>query len=149
MDWLASGLPGEGQEADRPRAGEVARRGVPTCPPDARIGELYQRVQHSGWDVCVVVNERCVVLGLLCDEAWAAGPMVTADQAMKLGPQTFRPNVSLDDITARLRKQDVDSALITTSDGVLLGLLCRQDVEGRGNGAQPAASSETSQVQGR
>jgi hypothetical protein len=149
MDWLASGLPGEGQEAGRPRAGELARHAVPTCLPDAHIGELCERVQNSGWDVCVVVNERRVVLGFLRPEAWAAGPMVTADEAMELGPQTFRPNTALDHLAAQVREQEMDSALITTSDGVLLGLLCLEDAERPGDGAKPTASGETSHAEGR
>ncbi len=149
MDWLASGLPREGRDTDRPRAGDLARHAVPTCLPDAPIGELVQRVRQSGWDVCVVVNEQRVVLGLLPSHAWTAGPMVTADQAMELGPKTFRPNGSLDEIAKYMQKHDTQSALITTSDGVLLGLLCREDVERARDAQQPAASGRGSSAQGR
>jgi hypothetical protein len=149
MDWLASGLPREGQEADQPGAGELARHAVPTCLPDARISELCPRVQNSGWDVCVVVNEQRIVLGFLRPEAWAAGPMVTADEAMELGPRTFRPNTPLDDLAAEMREQETDSTLITTSDGVLLGLLCLEDAERPGDGAKPTVSGEASYGKGR
>src|SRR6266540_3336835 len=65
LDWLAAGLATEGSNALRPRAGDVARREVPTCGLDQRLGEVAQRVGAAGWDACVVVNHERVVLGLL------------------------------------------------------------------------------------
>src|SRR6266540_4053058 len=56
LDWLAAGLATEGSNALRPRAGDVARREVPTCGLDQRLGEVAQRVCAAGWDACVVVN---------------------------------------------------------------------------------------------
>jgi rhodanese-related sulfurtransferase len=65
LDWLAAGLPTEGRNADVPRAGDVARRDVPTCRLEEPIGQVRERVRAAGWDACVVVNDQRVVLGLL------------------------------------------------------------------------------------
>ena len=63
-DWLASGLPSAGARASLPRIGDLARRDVPTCTLQERLGDVRERVRAAGWDVCLVVNARRIVLGL-------------------------------------------------------------------------------------
>jgi len=65
VDWMAAGLPTEGTNAQHPRAGEVARKDVPTAQLDERLGDVRERVQAVGWDAAVVINSERVVLGLL------------------------------------------------------------------------------------
>jgi hypothetical protein len=48
LDWLAAGLPTEGANAKLPRAGSVARRDVPTCRLDERLGPVRERVRNAG-----------------------------------------------------------------------------------------------------
>ena len=43
--WLAAGLPTEGRNANQPRAGDVARRDVPTCRLEESIGQVQERVR--------------------------------------------------------------------------------------------------------
>src|SRR5919201_6887993 len=62
-DWLAAGLPFEGELAGMPRIGEAADPDVPTCRPHEGVGEVRDRLQRLGQDVCVVLSERRVVLG--------------------------------------------------------------------------------------
>src|SRR5258707_15070432 len=62
-DWLAWGRPREGRTAQVPTVGEVARRDVPTCGLAERVGEAKARAQATGYDACVVVNERRGVRG--------------------------------------------------------------------------------------
>src|SRR5207245_7830164 len=64
-DWLANGLPTEGQQANKTHVADLARRDVPTCHLADKIADVQARVQAAGWDVCVVVNEKRVVRGLL------------------------------------------------------------------------------------
>jgi hypothetical protein len=149
MDWLASGLPREGRAATRPRAGDLARHAVPACLPSETLGPVRQRVRDAGWDRCVVVNEQRVVLGLLGPQALDAAEAATAEQAMELGPSTFRPNVGLGEMAKYMRDHQMDSALITTADGVLLGLLCGEDAERAGDGELATARGRTGYVQGR
>src|SRR3954467_5038349 len=65
QDWFASGLPREGKQAGIPHAGDVADRTVPTCKPTDPVGPVRDRMRDTPWDVCVVVNDEHVVLGLL------------------------------------------------------------------------------------
>jgi CBS domain-containing protein len=127
LDWLAAGLPTEGTNAERPRAGDVARSDVPTCRPDERLGEVRTRAEAAGLDACVVVNDELVVLGLLRAKELEGDPETPIEEAMRPGPSTFRPFVSIEEIARFLIEHDLESAPITTSDGRLVGLLRRQD----------------------
>ena len=128
-DWFASGLPRAGREASRPRAGDIARRDVPTCSLADRIGDVQKRLQATGWTLCIVVNESGVVLGRLRQKTLAADPESFVETVMESGPSTIRPDVLLESITERMRERRVDSTVVTTSDGRLVGILYRGDAE--------------------
>src|ERR671931_274149 len=64
-DWLAAGLPREGALASEPRAGEPARRDVPRCGLDDRIGEVAKVVEGSDFADCYVVTGDGCLLGEL------------------------------------------------------------------------------------
>jgi CBS domain-containing protein len=115
----------EGEEADLPRAGDRAARDVPTCDPSERIGAVRERAKRTGWDVCVVVNEQRVVLGILRQRELEADAESRAEDIMELGPSTFRPNVPTAELREYFQKHTLPSAPITTPDGVLVGLLRR------------------------
>lgn len=127
LDWLAAGLPTEGRNASRPRAGEVARRDVPTCRLDESIGEVRARVQAAGWDACVVVNDERVVLGLLRAEELRRGQDESIERVMRPGPSTFRPHVPIEELAHHMIHHDLPASPVTTSDGRLVGLLRRED----------------------
>jgi CBS domain-containing protein len=127
LDWLAAGLATEGSNAMHPRAGDVARRDVPTCGLDERLGEVAQRVRAAGWDACVVVNPERVVLGLFRAKELEADPGLRIEQAMRPGPTTFRPHVSIAEMARFMVDHDLESSPVTTSDGRLVGLLYRRD----------------------
>ena len=40
LDWMAAGLPTDGTNAQHPRAGDVARKDVPTAQLDERLGDV-------------------------------------------------------------------------------------------------------------
>jgi Mg/Co/Ni transporter MgtE len=127
LDWLAAGLPTEGRNASRPRAGEVARRDVPTCRLDESIGEVRARVRAAGWDACVVVNDERVVLGLLRAEELRRGQDESIERVMRPGPSTFRPHVPIEELAHHMIHHDLPASPVTTSDGRLVGLLRRED----------------------
>ncbi len=126
-DWGAAGLPLEGTAG--PYAGEHARVDVPTCRLHDRLTDVRLQVSRNGWDTCIVVNDQNVVLGRLGRRTLQASDDLTVEQAMSAGPGTIRPNVELATITQRLRDKNVTSALVTRSDGTLVGLLRRTDAE--------------------
>ena len=127
LDWLAAGLPTEGRNASRPRAGEVARRDVPTCRLDESIGEVRARVRAAGWNACVVVNDERVVLGLLRAEELRRGQDESIERVMRPGPSTFRPHVPIEELAHHMIHHDLSTSPVTTSDGRLVGLLSRED----------------------
>jgi CBS domain-containing protein len=127
QDWLAAGLPVEGRGAGVLRSGSVARQDVPTCRLDERLSDVRERVAEAGWDACVVVNEDRVVLGLLRAQELGGDPGRRIDEAMRPGPSTFRPHVHIVELAEYMVEHDLVSTPITTGDGVLLGLLRRDD----------------------
>lgn len=127
VDWLAAGLPTEGTAAERPRAGDVARGNVPTCALDEPIDEIRRQVRAAGWDVCVVVNEDRVVLGLLREAELESGRSEPVERFMRPGPSTFRPHVPIEEMAAFMVEHDLPTSPVTSSDGRLIGLLRRED----------------------
>jgi CBS domain-containing protein len=130
-DWLAAGMARAGENASRPRVGDVARRDVPTCAPDDRLGDVRLRVRASGWNACVVTNEHGVVLGFVHERALRSDPSASAESVMDPGPSTIRPNTALDVMASYMREHRVERRLVTTSDGRLVGMLLRKDLEQR------------------
>ena len=129
MDWLAFGLPSEGTDAGRLRAVNVLRADVPRCALDEPMGAVKARVDGLDWDICCVVNETGVLLGLLRGRAWDAPAEQRVQQVMSEGPSTIRPSEYLDEVTGRMQKGDVTALTVTDSEGHLIGLLRREDAE--------------------
>jgi CBS domain-containing protein len=128
-DWLAAGLPTEGEATGRPTAATVARRDVPTCHLGESLQDIRDRVRAAGWDACVVVNTERIVLGLLRAEQLGREEDLTAEAAMRPGPSTFRPNIAIAKMAELMVKRDLPNAPVTTSAGELIGLLVREDAE--------------------
>ncbi|MGH2692996.1 MAG: CBS domain-containing protein [Actinomycetota bacterium] len=109
------------------RAGSVARKDAPTCGLGERLEDVKGRIQADGWDTCVVVNEQRVVLGLLRPKQLQGDPGRTAEEAMAPGPSTFRPHVDAAGLGEYMTRHDLPNAPITTGEGVLVGVLLRED----------------------
>ena len=135
-DWMAAGLPTEGKQAGVPRITEIARPDVPRCRLDEGVGQVRERVGQ--WDVCVVVNDRDVVLGVVRAEALSVDPGRPVAEVMQEGPVTFRPNLGLAELGAHLRKRGAPRVLVTRSDGTLVGLVRLEDVPEQSEGRDAA-----------
>jgi CBS domain-containing protein len=127
LNWLSAGLPTEGRLAAVPRAGDVVRPEVPTCGLDERLGDVRARVEAPRFDTCVVVNDERVVLGILRPSHLGKESNLRVEAAMSPGPSTFRPHVYITEMAEHMTKHDLPSAPVTTGDGVLMGLLVRED----------------------
>jgi CBS domain-containing protein len=127
LDWMAAGLRTEGTNAQKPRAGTVARKDVPTCHLDERLIEVRERAQAAGWNAAVVVNSERVVFGLLRAKELAGDGGQFISQAMRPGPSTFRPYVLAAEMAKTMVDHKLESSPITTSDGRLVGLLLQTD----------------------
>jgi CBS domain-containing protein len=101
---------------------------APTCRPDELVADVAQRVRDE-WQICVVTNAELVVLGVLGRAALRSAARVQAEDAMSPGPSTIRPSARREAIAERMRVQNLTRILVTRSDGVLVGVLRREDLE--------------------
>lgn len=127
-DWFAAGLPREGKLANVPRVGEIARRDDVTCQLTERPGEVADKIRAAGKDACIVVTDGNVVLGRVRRNALDGD---TIEKMMESGPTTFRTDAMLASVMGRMVARSVESVLVTTSDGRLVGTLYRSDAESR------------------
>ena len=129
LDWHAFGLLVEGTLPEAPFIGDLARRDVPTCRLDEQIGSVRERAEQAGWRQCVVVNDAHVVLGHLSKAALEGDPHARAEDAMRPGPSTFRHSVGANEMLDYMGKHDLTQALVTRSDGTLIGIVTRAAVQ--------------------
>jgi Mg/Co/Ni transporter MgtE len=126
--WFEENQPREGKAVDEIWIGDVAGSDVPTCSLTETIGDIRRRT--GDWGMCVVVDKEGVVLGLLRKKELDTDPNVTAEQVMRPGPKTFRPNVTLQELLKSMRDHDIQTnSLVTTGEGRLLGVISRADAE--------------------
>lgn len=118
VDWLAAGLPSVRND-DSPRVVDGMTRDVATCRPDEVVEDVRARVR--GDDV-LVINDQDVVLGRLRLSRVVDDGALAAD-VMHPGPTTVRAHDDLAKTLDRLRRKNVASLVVTTPDGVLLGVV--------------------------
>ncbi|MGP4043893.1 CBS domain-containing protein [Streptomyces sp. 2A115] len=128
-DWLAAGLPREGQAASTPMAGDVADPNVPTCTVDQQIDDAVDMLDETGRRVGVVVDAEQVVVGLLHHEDVAARPEGTVGDAMRSGPATVRADEPPAPLLERMRRSGTGAIPVTDPEGRLIGLLEREHLE--------------------
>src|SRR5438034_5631618 len=128
-DWGSAGLPLGGRRGSDTRVGAHLKRDVPTCRLEERLDSVRARVHGAGWDTCFVVADEQIVLGRLGRKALTGKDDVTVEGAMSAGPSTVRPSLELDRAVERMRREDLTTLPVTTSEGRLLGLLERDAAE--------------------
>jgi rhodanese-related sulfurtransferase len=121
-DWLAAGWETEGTQAKKARIRHMIHKDVPTCSLRERLEDVKSR-RRPNQDLCVVVNDRNIVLGVIQGETWDANPLSRVVDVMQPGPRTIRPDLDPKDAQKILRNYDAPSAIVTTSDGELLGII--------------------------
>src|SRR5258708_13043226 len=126
-DWMAAGLPIEGSKASIPRVGSVACRDVPTCRLDERVGDVSARVRAKGWELCVVVNKGNIVLGRLVRAALEGDADATVAAVMEPRPVPYRPHHVTPDAARTFAQRHLQSVLVTTGDGELIGVFRAED----------------------
>jgi rhodanese-related sulfurtransferase len=128
-DWLAAGYETEGTQARRAPLLKFGRSDVPICGLRDRLRDVKNRYAPGEKDVCVVVNDRNIVLGLIHGDAWNGEPLSMVADLMDANPRTFRPNQDPEEVLRIMRKHDLETALVTSSDGELLGVLRRARIK--------------------
>ena len=130
-DWVANGLHLEGAETP-PYAGEFADPDPPTCALDSSVGAVQAALDRSRHGFCIVVNEQRVVLGRVRRSVvQEADPVASAESVMEGGPSTVRYDVLAADLVRRLAERELQTAIVTTPRGRLVGVFDRADAEAR------------------
>jgi Mg/Co/Ni transporter MgtE len=130
-DWLARGLPREGEKADDLRAFDLLVDDVVTCGLDEQVGAVRDQVAASRYGFAFVVSPGRVLLGRLRRAALEGDPELTAEAVMEPGPSTIRPSAELEPLAERMRKRDLTTLPATTPEGELLGVVRRADLEAK------------------
>ena len=127
--WLANGLPAEGAAAEAETIADLADLDVPTCKTNEKVGDVKARVTPEGWNVCVVINDQLVVLGLLRpSDLEKADPTWPAEETMDRDPATLRLDVRPEEARKILQEKRLEQVLVTFPDGKLFGLLKLEDL---------------------
>jgi len=121
-DWLAAGWETEGAQARKPRVKQMVQKDVFICSLRERLEDVRSR-RRPNQDLCIVVNDKSIVLGVVRGESWNASPQARIVDIMQPGPRTLRPDLDPKDAEKALRNEDTETGIVTTSDGELLGLI--------------------------
>src|SRR5258708_7417387 len=135
-DWFANGLPIEGKRSGVPRAGDVARRDVPTCHLGERVGDVRDRVRAADRDTCLVVTDGNVVLGRLRKDELASDATAVVDDVMEPGPTTIRPDELLETLVPRLKERRGGKKIGPGPRGETGGKLVCDDAQRRPGGVK-------------
>ena len=114
-----------------PRAGDVARHDDVVCGLTDTLGDVAGKTREAGKNACIVTTGGGVVLGRITRNALGGDPDAPVEAIMEAGPTTVRTNEPIEPIYQRMVSRNVESLLVTTSDGRLVGSLYRADVERR------------------
>jgi hypothetical protein len=126
VDWLARGLQTEGTNPQPRLVGKI-RDDVVTCSLADDPAVVRDRIEASPYGFALVVSSRRVLLGRLRRSALdRAG---TIEELMEPGPSTVRPTADPAQLARRLAAGDLRTAVVTTPDGELLGVVRRADLD--------------------
>lgn len=124
--WFAMDRPAEGTVPDPERAGVLARPAA-TCGPDTSLRDLPEAGPGG---VVLVLDHRRIVLGALRpgDVAGAAADVTVLDVAHP-APVSVRPSITATELARSMDRRGEDHVVVSTLDGVLLGIVERADLE--------------------
>lgn len=128
VDWMAHGLPMEGTAAGQPTALSFVREDVATCKLEDRADQIVQSIDSSPYGYALVLAGR-VVLGRVRRSRLDAAPgEANAEMLMEPGPSTTRPHTDPGELASKLKRSGASTAILTTPEGELLGIVRREDL---------------------
>ncbi len=125
--WTVLGLPTEGQVGDARRIGPRAVE-VPTVAVDATVGDVIA-LGDIPYTVVVLAGDD-VVVGALRPTVRGLPPQTRVRDVMIPAPATIRPDLRVEEVARRFDKDGLDHLLVTTANGVLIGLVTMEDLGG-------------------
>ena len=126
VDWMAHGLPIEGTGASGATALTLIRKDVATCTLDEPTEEVARRIDASPYGFALALSPGRVVLGRV-RRSRLADRATSVEALLEAGPSTVRPHIPIEDLAARIAP--VRTLIVTDSEGQLLGVVRREDVE--------------------
>ncbi|MGI8427905.1 MAG: CBS domain-containing protein [Solirubrobacteraceae bacterium] len=129
VDWMARGLPLEGEKAGEPRAIDYVCTDMITCGLQDTVGEVRARVAQSPPGFAFVLGPGGVLLGRLRKAVLRGSDDTMAQDVMEPGPSTTRPDTPPDKLLAKLQAAELTSAVLSDPEGRLLGVVRRADLE--------------------
>jgi CBS domain-containing protein len=85
------------------------------------------RARTAGWNSCIVVNGRQIVLGRLRLDRIDKAAETVVEDVMEPGPPTVRADADAWQTVERLRDRRTPDIIVTTPDGELVGVLQAND----------------------
>src|SRR5262249_28151036 len=106
---------------------------VVTCALADQVGDVGARIADSPYGFGLVISTTGVLLGRLRASALNDAPETPVEHHMDNGPSTVRPDTPATELAQRLRDRDLNTSILTTPEGHLLGIARRADLEQRSN----------------
>jgi Mg/Co/Ni transporter MgtE len=128
-DWLARGLPANGDQTPPRRVKDVVRDDVVRAGLHEPVDQVRRRVVRSPYGFALVVADGGTLLGRLHKRALEADPALTSEQAMEPGPSTVRLDTGAVQLAKRLRQSDLTTAIATDPEGHLVGIVRLADLD--------------------
>jgi len=126
--WTVLGLPTEGAVGDRGRISSLVRV-ARTMPIGSRVREIIA-VGAGPDEMIAVVDKRGVLLGAVDSAAGALPPDTPVERIMMPAPSTMRPDVRVDEVVQRLRKDRLERIFVTAVNGTLFGVASLKELDG-------------------
>jgi CBS domain-containing protein len=123
--WTVLGLPTEGQVGDARRIGAHAVD-VPTVSVDATVDDVIAVGDIP--DTVAVLGCGDVVVGALRPTVRTLPRRTRVRDVMIPAPSTIRPDLRVEEVARRFAEDGLDHLLVTTVDGVLVGLVTMEDL---------------------
>jgi Mg/Co/Ni transporter MgtE len=99
-----------------------------SCELDATVGDVRGLVEQSPYGFALVVARGGCLLGRLRKRTLEGDPNARAGDVMEAGPSTVRPDTGAGKLLRRLEQRDLRTAIVTTPEGELLGVVRRDDL---------------------
>ena len=104
-----------------------------TVPPDRRIRDVAPEMTDAPLDLCLVVDERGVLLGRVDGMPADVDPDTEIGEVMRTAPGTEKPDTFLHDLVEGLRDTRYQRVILTAREpseaGRCLGVVLLSDVE--------------------
>lgn len=121
-DWISAGWE-TWRAPDSPRqARDAMETDVATCAPEASVGQVAEMLERSK-SVLIINSERVVLGRIRANQLEGAPEGAVAESLMRPGPVTVRPLEPLEPLLHRMKHANVTEMVVTSSEGVLLGVV--------------------------